>query len=126
MKVIGLDVGRHSVKAYTDDKCAMFPAIIGTYRPLKLEYQRTPDDMEVEHIGKRYYVGNIANESRDGRRNFMATKAIDDTRILGLVAISRLAAHEEPVHLVIGHPITNHVPDEKERMKRLMLGATRY
>jgi hypothetical protein len=122
-RIIGLDVGRHRVKAYSDGRFVSFPAFSGDYRPLRLERQMGKEDYVVELDGRYYYVGAVAeDESDDGIQSFLQTKAHFDTKLLGLTAIHLLVNDGEEVELVTGHPVANHVDREKHAMRELFYG----
>lgn len=124
MKVIGLDVGRYRVKAYSNGFKTSFSSYCGSYRSLKLERTMTNEDMVVKWDGRVYFVGEIAkDEADDGVQNFLSTKVTFDTKLLGLVAIHRLVDDGDEIFLTIGHPIANHIQSEKEGMKELFIGT---
>jgi plasmid segregation protein ParM len=123
MKIIGLDVGRHRVKAYSNNARISFPAFSGQYRELRLERQLTHEDKIVEYNGHVYYVGAIAqDESDDGAQSFLRSKATFDTQLLGLTAIHHLVESGEDIHLTIGHPVANHNKSENQRLRELFEG----
>lgn len=124
MKTIGLDVGRHRVKIYTDDsKRLSFASYSGEYRDLKLEREMGTEDRIVEFRGNKYYVGPIAqDESWDGVQSFLISKVNFDTLLLGLTAINGIVESGDEIRLVVGHPVSNHHDKEKERMRKLFIG----
>jgi plasmid segregation protein ParM len=122
-RIIGLDVGRHRVKAYTDGRFISFPSYTGDYRPLRLERTMTREDYVVELDARYYYVGSIAADaSDDGAQSFLQSKAHFDTKLLGLTAIHLLVDDGDEVEVVTGHPVANHVDAEKEAMRELFVG----
>jgi plasmid segregation protein ParM len=123
MRIIGLDVGRHRVKVYSDGCKLSFPSYCGSYRALRLERTMTEDDLIVEWKGCRYYVGAIArDEADDGVQNFLTSKVTTDTQLIGLTALYRAVENGEEISLVVGHPIINHTQPEKEGMRQLFTG----
>lgn len=118
--VIGLDVGRSGVKAYTGTSMFSFPSIVGegTDRNLRTEYE---NGFEMVFGGEWYFIGELARNESDFPR-FMMTddKAHDDTLILALAAISRTRLSD--VTVVTGLPVNQHVDEHKRRLRDLLLG----
>lgn len=121
MSIIGLDVGRNGVKAYTGTAGFTFSSIVGegVERKLRTDYDGTGFDVIFE--GERYFVGELArNESEYWRAMMTDEKAHTDTLILALVAVHR--ANKPDVTVVTGLPVDQHDEAHKNALRSLMMG----
>lgn len=119
--IVGLDVGRSSVKLFDGEKVLNFPSIVGEWRERKLKSSFSKNDLEVEFQGDRYFVGSLAeNESEFARQMMGDDKSHDDTLILALTALHQ--ANISACRLVTGLPINSHDSVNKGRLKALLQG----
>lgn len=123
MKVLGIDSGRHKVKGTDGNRRISFSSYIGEYRELNLEREMSSEDRIVEMGNRKYYVGPVArDESWDGVQSFLTSKVNFDTLLLTLTAVNGLVESGDEIRLVVGHPVANHKPNEKEAMRKMLLG----
>lgn len=121
MQVIGLDVGRSSVKIYTGTKMFSFPSVIGEWRNRNLQTDYGDNAMEGEFIGEKFFAGTLAqNESEYARSMMTDEKAHGDTLLLALIALHR--AGYDDYMVVTGLPVKNHNQGGKQAMKDLLIG----
>lgn len=122
MIVVGLDIGRHSVKVAAPGKLFSFRSLLGEWRERNLKNKPRPDDLEIEFEGRRYFGGSLAEDESA----FVTTMMTDEkdhehTLILALVALHRAEIHHAAV--VTGLPVALHDDERKERMRKLLRGV---
>lgn len=105
-QIIGLDIGRGYVKAYSESngkgKECIFKSIIGEGRDLDLSTYEEPIKIEVDN--QDWFVGLLAEkESQTSVRNSKDSKITETVKILLAAALSQVAV-EENVKIVLGVP----------------------
>lgn len=120
--IVGLDVGRSSVKLFNGEQALNFPSIVGEWRDRKLKSNFSKNDLEVEFENEKYFVGVLAeNESEFSRSMMTDNKCHDDTLILALTALHQ--AEASCCRVVTGLPIGSHEEGNKKRLKALLQGS---
>ena len=121
--IVGLDIGRSSVKVYTAEKMDQFPSYIGEWRKRKLATEQK-DDIEVEFQGEKYFAGALAqNESEFARSMMTEEKAHADTLLLALIALHRVTTE---ANIITGLPVYMHDQERKNALKQLLRGNGRW
>lgn len=119
--IVGLDIGRSSVKMFNGEQVLNFPSVVGEWRERKLKSSFSKNDLEVEFQGEKYFVGALAeNESEFSRSMMTDNKCHDDTLILALTALHQ--ANISACRLVTGLPIKSHDECNKKKLKTLLQG----
>ncbi|WNF36385.1 ParM/StbA family protein [Bacillaceae bacterium IKA-2] len=119
--IVGLDIGRSSVKLFDGINVLNFPSIVGEWRDRNLKSSFSKNDLEVEFQGEQYFVGALAeNESEFSRSMMTDNKCHDDTLILALTALHQ--ANISACRVVTGLPIKSHDAVNKARLKSLLQG----
>ncbi len=113
--MIGIDIGRKGVKLYTIDKRITFPSAVGEWRERKLG---TGGNYELEYQDKKYFVGDLAEESYCQREMTTESKIHEETLLLFLTAI----AISGESNVTIGLPVSQHDENTKLRYKSLLEG----
>lgn len=119
--IVGLDVGRSSVKVVTGARVFSFPSYLGEWRERKLTNSFSENDLEVEFEGQKYFAGTLAQHESEFCRSMMTDeKDHADTRLLALIALHRVGASDASV--VTGLPVGLHDDQRKQRIRELLLG----
>lgn len=120
--LVAVDCGRSFVKVMTDKGAFMFPSKISAWR--KRNYRQELDgDIELAYMGKRWFVGNLAEREGEFTRQAMQdTKAVEETLILTLTAIHLTGVTREVI-LVTGLPIENYTEHERIAIKEMLEGT---
>lgn len=126
--ILGIDAGNHMAKVVGSHGYDKFKTNISEWFQRNLKETFGSDDMEFEVDGQKGFAGTIAmyeNEFGDGSI-YGETKAHDDTRIRTLLAVTRyLIEHSlntKKVSIVVGQPIKGHTDEEKDKIKKMLLG----
>lgn len=125
MKVIlGVDGGNDRVKLVGDFGAFSFYSNICEWFERDTEEQFGADDMEFIINGRRGYAGSIARaEDEFGGGNMMGdTKAHEDAKIRILLGLHRFCNSGDEIYLVTGQPIIKHKQNEKEKIKKMLVG----
>jgi len=121
--IVGLDIGRSSVKVFTGDKMEHFPSYLGEWRKRKLSSEHK-DDIEVEFQGEKYFAGMLAqNESEFARSMMTEEKAHADTLLLALIALHRVTTE---ANIITGLPVYLHDTERKNALKQLLRGNGKW
>lgn len=119
--ILGLDAGNHAVKAVGPFGPLRFLSCLGEYRERRLQAVHGPDDMVWEYQGRRGFAGSLALHESEFAGSMMGdSKAHEDLQLRVLLALHRYGG--DRYHLVVGQPISSHTPEEKERIRALLLG----
>lgn len=119
--IVGLDIGRSSVKLYDGERVLNFPSVVGEWRERKLKSSFSKNDLEIEFQGECYFVGTLAeNESEFSRSMMTDNKCHDDTLILALTALHQ--ANINACRVITGLPIKSHDTVNKAHLKSLLQG----
>ena len=128
MRILGLDMGRSSVKVVSDDQYEdTFPSVIGEYRQLKSERTLGPKDIILHYNGQSWFGGTLAAlESEFPIQDSRATKIHERTKLLAIMAMHRAVHDGDECMVVTGEPISDHTPDNKLRLRNLIVGTGEY
>lgn len=120
--IVGIDGGGDSVKIVGQHGEMKFPSALGEYRDLVGETFRE-GSIVYEYEGKRGFAGTLAqNESEFVCSMLGDTKAHEDTKLRILIGLHLYGGREMDFSIVVGQPISTHTPEEKEKIKRMLLG----
>ncbi|MDP5275790.1 ParM/StbA family protein [Chengkuizengella axinellae] len=120
--IIGLDLGRSYVKAYTGSKIFHFPSIIGEWRDRRLLTDYGENAIECYFNDEKFFVGTLAqNESEFYRSMMTDNKSHTDARLLALISIHR-AALSDNILVVTGLPVAQHNDTNKKKLQELLVG----
>jgi plasmid segregation protein ParM len=121
--IIGVDPGNANIKVVGKYGALKMVSDIGEYRDRKLQDQHGPDDVIFEYRGQKGFAGTLAKyESELGGSIMGMTKAHNDTVIRTLIALHRYCKENE-FRIVTNQPIEMHTPEEKESIKRKLIGS---
>lgn len=119
--IVGVDAGNSEVKVAGINGTMKFCAALGDYQERNLENNHG-DGMEWEYEGKRGFAGTLALiESDYGGMVMGDTKAHDDAKMRVLLALHRYS-NSDRYEIVVGQPISKHTPDEKQKIKEMLIG----
>ena len=122
MEIVGIDPGNKEVKFASRFGADKFYSAIGEYRDRHIESSHGKDDIVFEYQGRKGFAGTLAlAESEFGGSLMGDSKAHEDTKIRALLALHRLPANS--FKIIIGQPISKHIPSEKERIKKMLVGT---
>lgn len=122
MSVVGLDLGRRNIKAFTGEKYVTFPAIVGEWRDIKLENDLGSKAFYGEFQGQRFFAGTLAEEESEFCRQMLVdSKATPDSLLLALIALHKIGLTEADI--VTGVPIDQHDRTTKESLINLLKGV---
>ncbi len=122
MLLLGIDAGNSEVKVCSKEGVDKFPSTIGEYRERNL-ISEGANDMEWEYQGERGFAGTLADrESYYKRRTLGETKAHDDAKLRILLACYRNCHDGDQLAIVVGQPIAQHNPGEKEKIIKMLTG----
>ena len=116
VNMIGIDIGRNQVKAYSQDFRVKFPSRVGEWRQRRLN---SGGDYELEYNGKKYFIGDLAEESYTVREMATESKLHDETKLL---FITVLALYSKDTNITIGLPVSQHVAENKQRFISMLQG----
>lgn len=122
MKVI--DNGRENTKVLTDEGERFdYPSQVGEGRDLNLENEPTN---KLSHIDlnindKRYFVGELAEESKYRRGMRTTNKAHEETKILFATALY-LSNYQPGERIISLIPINQHRDKAKQELKKILAG----
>jgi plasmid segregation protein ParM len=124
---LGFDAGNYRVKICGDYGLMDFISTIGEARQINLQQVHGQDDMAFEYEGENGFAGTLAlYESEFGGSLMGDTKAHRDTLLRVLIGIHRYTIiyniEENEFDIVIGQPISKHIPEEKQRIKEMIKG----
>lgn len=122
--LLGIDAGNNEVKVATEKGVFSFNSCLGDARERRII---TPykDEMILHYDNETYWVGELAEkESNFPRRSMGATKANEDVKLRILTAIHRYSDDKHNT-IVVGQPIEMHLPNEKDKLKRMLKGKYR-
>ena len=119
--LIGLDIGRNSVKVCCGDGRFSFPSKIGEWRERRLT---SGGNYELEYNGQKYFVGELAEESYCQREMATESKIHNETKLLFLTALG--IVNKPDFNVTIGLPVIQHVPIIKEQFNSFLIGKYSY
>ena len=110
-QLIGMDIGRGYVKAYSeiDDsvKKTIFKSVYGDGRDGKVEFSDYEKPKYIEFENNKYFVGMLAEkESHTPIRNTKDSKVTNTARVLLATALNDIVVKDK-VKIVFGVPYTN-------------------
>lgn len=122
--IVGIDAGNHRVKVCGPHGLDCFSSTIGEFRDLKIKNAHGRDDMVYEYMGRKGFAGSLADfESEFGGSIMGDSKAHDDAKLRILIALHRYSQTSNQFQLVVGQPIAKHTEEEKQRIKKMLLGT---
>ena len=124
---MGIDAGNYRVKVAANNGLMDFISAIGESRDINLQQKHGDDDMYFNYEGMEGFAGSLAlYESEFGGSIMGVSKGHHDTKLRVLLGIHRyITSHnlnETNFQIVVGQPIIKHIPNEKERIKKLIRG----
>ncbi|MGJ9384425.1 ParM/StbA family protein [Salipaludibacillus sp. CF4.18] len=119
--IVGYDWGNSETKIMCSLGLAKFPSAIGEYQERNLENTHGMYDMVFEYEGRRGFAGTLAQESDFGGSIMGESKAHEDALIRLLLGLHRCGDCEE-YQVVVGQPISMHMPAEKNAIKAMVIG----
>jgi plasmid segregation protein ParM len=124
---LGIDAGNFKVKICGEKGLMDFISAIGEARQINLQQVHGQDDMYFEYQGEKGFAGSLAlYESEFGGSIMGDNKAHFDTKLRVLIGIHRYISlyqfEEKEFDIVVGQPISKHVPNEKARIKEMLKG----
>lgn len=110
-QLIGMDIGRGYVKAYSevDDnvKKTIFKSVYGDGRDGKVEFKDYKEPKYIEFENNKYFVGILAEkESHTPIRNTKDSKVTNTAKVLLATALNDIVVKDK-VKIVFGVPYTN-------------------
>lgn len=126
--IIGIDGGNSRVKIVGKYGPAAFKSNICDYFDLNVEDQKGPEDIIWSYEGRKGFAGTLAEREDEfanddeAAKMFGDTKAHDDGKIRILIGLHQYCNDGDEVYLVVGQPIRKHTNEEKEKIKRMLLG----
>lgn len=115
-KLAAVDAGRRFIKVGVPGFTHVFDSCIGEARELRLD--RPNHDYTVEIDGQRFFVGDLAQESRS--RRYPHAKVSPDTRIRMLAALA-LVRPIRPLRVITCVPVAEHSPTIKAEYESLLV-----
>lgn len=120
MQIIGIDCGRHGLKAFAGGKKIFIPSVVGEWRERRIS---EGGDYETEIDGRQYFVGELAEtESRFRREMVCRQKTTEETFVLTMTALALMADRGEQLRVITGLPVEQHTPQIKQEYVRLLSG----
>src|SRR5690554_6109639 len=120
--ILGIDAGNSEVKVCGEFGVIQFPSDISEWRERRLVSEGFPYDIEFEYQGKKGFAGTLAQtEGEFGGTQKGDTKAHEETLLRVLFALRNYSEHEH-FKIIVGQPINRHTQEEKEKIKKLLLG----
>jgi plasmid segregation protein ParM len=119
--IVGIDAGNHEVKVVTGTNKFKFLSDIGEWRDRRLKQKHGEDDMDFVYGDRKGFAGTLARyECELGGCIMGDTKAHEDTLIRVLLALWKL--ENKSYQIVVGQPIAQHSPSEKQFIKDMIKG----
>lgn len=122
--VVAIDTGRSTTKVCTKDGYFHFPSALGEWidRTGNKETVYGDFDLEIEHEGKRYFGGTLAQYESDWDTTMHTeTKNNIENLILVLTAL-HLTCDKSRVKVITGQPIKVHTDENKKLIKEMIAG----
>lgn len=121
MQFIGIDVGRDSVKVWTDGSYFKFKSKVSEWRQRRLVNE---DKYEVELNGQKFFIADLADEGFYGREMLTETKIHFETKLLFLSALA-LALKDDlkEYRPIVGLPVKQHTDSIKCQLNNLLKGT---
>ena len=128
VQLIGLDIGRGYLKAYSVInniiREAMFKSVIGDGREDKVEYKNHPDPIFISLEGMDYFVGDLAEkESYSAIRNSQDSKVSHTVKVLLAAALEKIAVKDK-VKIMLGVPYKNYTMKTLKEVQDTYKGKT--
>lgn len=127
-QIIGLDIGRGFVKAYSEmnkvKKEIMFKSVIGDGRSDKVEYSNYNDPIFISFEGIDYFVGTLAEEeSYSSIRNSQDSKVSQTVKILLAAALEQVSV-KSTVSIMLGVPYKHYTTKTLRDVQEAYRGKT--
>ncbi|MEE6450549.1 ParM/StbA family protein [Gottfriedia acidiceleris] len=118
---IGVDPGNKEIKVAAANGAIAFNSCLGEWRERKLTSSFSENDMEIEWRGKRYFLGDLAeNESRFKLQANGISKVHDEGVLRVLIALYQFES--DVFDITVSQPIKGHTDRLKEKFKAMLLG----
>jgi plasmid segregation protein ParM len=118
---VGVDAANCEVKICSREGVFKFPSDIGEYRERNLVQEHGNYDLVWEYDKRRGFAGTLAQaESELGGSRKGGTKAHFDAKLRALLGLYLL--DDDVFDIVIGQPIGQHNPVEKQKIKEMLKG----
>lgn len=122
MEIVGLDLGRRNIKAFTGSRYLTFSAFVGEWRDIKLKNNYGAGSFEGVYKGERFFAGSLAeHESEFARQMLTDDKAHQDALLLALIALFNTGDTE--FDIVTGLPVNQHDDSTKKNLIELLEGS---
>ena len=118
--IVAVDAGNHETKYCSQYGVGKFPSVLGEYRERRLEQRFSDYDMVWEYRGKKGFAGTLAKYESEFSGSIMGdSKAHEDAKIRILLALHILG--DTDYQIVVGQPINRHTPEEKLKIKVMLI-----
>lgn len=126
IETIGVDRGRDTLKAYSENGELIYPAVVGEWHKRNLNANTKKEENEYDVIvdNEKYFIGKLALKISDYPiRNINADKINEETKILTLVAVALSCKYIEPrVSLTVSLPIDDYNDENQQRIIDMLKG----
>ncbi|AMV11520.1 hypothetical protein GT3570_11360 [Geobacillus thermoleovorans] len=120
--IVGIDAGNNEVKLAGSLGVKKFCSAIGEYQERNL-VSNHGDGMVFEYEGRKGFAGQLALIESDFGSSIMGdTKAHEDAKMRVLLALHSYG-DSDIFEIVVGQTISKHTPEEKERIKQMLVGT---
>lgn len=120
--ILGIDAGNEDTKVCGPFGISKFASAIGPYRERNLRQTFGEDDMEFEYEGRKGFAGTLVKFECDWVNTRKGdSKAHFEAKLRVLLAIHRYGDDKE-YDIVVGQPISTHSPEQKQAIKKMLLG----
>ncbi|MBO1515658.1 ParM/StbA family protein [Metabacillus bambusae] len=120
--ILGIDAGNYETKISTQEGVHKFRSLLGEWRDRNFN-SVYGNDMEYVYQGRMGFAGDIVeHECEFIRERFGDTKAHEDAKLRILLAVHQYSNDKEN-DIVVGQPIKTHTPDQKETIKKMLIGS---
>lgn len=122
MQFIGIDVGRDSVKVFTENKCFKFKSKVAEWRQRKLINESEEGKYEIELDGEKYFIADLAVEGFYEREMLTESKINFETKLLFLSALALALKDDKNYQVITGLPVKQHIEEIKKQLNILLSG----
>lgn len=124
-EIVGIDGGNNEVKVVGEKNTFKFYSNIGEYRELRLE-STFVDKMVFDYKGRKWFGGDLARRESEWLGSMSGdSKAHEELLIRVLLALHRYS-DETSFRIVVGQPISKHLPRYKDAIKSLLIGTHEF